>query len=338
MQQTTKILVTGGGGFLGTEIIKQARARWPNMEIRSLSRSHYPHLATYAVTQYQADLQDKNSLRQAAESVSAIIHTAAKAGVWGKASAYDQVNVQGTQNVIDICRDLQIPYLIYTSSPSVTFSGQDQEGESETAPYPHLFLNDYSRTKAAAEALVLQANSPTLKTIALRPHLIWGPNDPHLVKRIRDRALAGKLKLIASAKPCLVDSTYISNAAYSHILALEKFLQGDGVGIAGKAYFISNGEPLAINDLICKIALASGAPAPSKFVSRRMALLVGTALEGVYRFLAIDNEPLLTRFVVKQMTTHHWFDLTAAKRDLGYRPLVSIEEGFARLRDRAHVY
>ena len=218
--------------------------------------------------------------------------------------------------------------MVYTSTPSVVFDGTDEEGIDESVPYTKNYFNHYQKTKAEAEQLVLNANSDELKTVALRPHLIWGPGDPHLVPRVINRAKAGRLKLVGT-KDNKVDSCYIDNAAHAHVLAAD-CLKSDA-RCAGKVYFVSNNEPLTMPDLINKILAAARLPPVDKTVPENLAYAVGFILEKLYTLFNIKTEPIMTRFVARQLSTSHWFDLSAAKQDLDYRPLVSIEEGMQRL-------
>ena len=240
-----------------------------------------------------------------------------------KRKDYVRANVTGTGNVLAACRAHKIRKLVFTSSPSVTFDGKDQDGVDESAPYPRGFLCPYAETKAAAERLVLAANGPDLATVALRPHLIWGTNDPHLVPRIITRARAGKLRYVGASKK--IDSVYIDNAADAHILAAERL--APGAACAGRAYFISNGEPMPVDQLINGILAAAHMPPVTARIGETMAYLAGWLLEWVYP----GDDPPITRFVARQLATSHWFDLSAAKRDLGYAPGISIAEGLKRL-------
>ena len=199
---------------------------------------------------------------------------------------------------------------------------------NESVPYPEHFEAYYPETKAKAEQAVLAANGPDLATVALRPHLIWGPGDPHLVPRLLARAREGKLRRIGS-RPVKVDVTYIDNAADAHVLAGEKLTAG--AACAGKAYFVSNGEPVELWAFVDRILAAAGLPPVSRTVSVWKAKLAGRVLEWVYRALRLPGEPPMTRFVASQMSTSHWYDISAARRDLGYEPRVSVEEGLRRL-------
>ncbi len=186
-----KALVTGGGGFLGKAIVKLLLARGD--QVRSFSRNTYPALAELGVEQQSGEIGDAAAVVRAVEGCDIVFHVAAKAGVWGPYEEFYRANVLGTRNVIEACRQHGIRRLVYTSSPSVVFDGTDMEGVDESVPYPEHFEAFYPQTKAEAEQLVLQANDDTLATVALRPHLIWGPEDNHLVPRILERGARGRL-------------------------------------------------------------------------------------------------------------------------------------------------
>jgi len=318
-----KALVTGGGGFLGKTIVKMLLARGD--KVRTFHRGAYPELAELGVETQSGDLADKKAVASAASGVDVVFHVAAKAGVWGKEADYYSANVVGTKNIISACRENNVSRLVYTSTPSVVFDGKDENGIDESVPYPAGFLNFYGKTKAEAEKIVLTANSPDLSTVALRPHLIWGPNDPHLIPRLLDRADKGKLKLVGKRKN-LVDSTYVENAALAHIMAADNLKPGSPP--AGKAYFISNGEPVPMAELLNKILACAGKPPVSRTVPAWLAYAVGAILEFSYSAAKIKSEPIMTRFVAKQLSTAHWFDLSAAKKDLGYQPKISLDKGF----------
>lgn len=321
-----KALVTGGGGFLGGAIVRLLRDRGD--VVRSFSRGAYPALDALGVEQVRGDLVDPMAVAKAAEGCDVVIHAAAKAGVWGPLREYYQANVVGTANVIAACREHGIRRLVFTSSPSVTFAGVDQNGVNESEPYPTRFLAHYPETKAEAEQRILAANGPDLATVALRPHLIWGPGDPHLIPRLVQRARAGRLRRIGR-EPKLVDTTYVDNAAVAHVQAADRLAPGSRVG--GKAYFISQGEPEPLWDFVNRLLGAAGLPPVTRTASPRLAYTVGAILERVYGLLRLRGEPPVTRFVAKQLSTAHWYDLTAAKNDLGYAPAVSTEVGMERL-------
>lgn len=324
-----KALVTGGGGFLGGAIVRLLRQRaW---EVRSFTRTSYPWLDEFGVEQSLGDLSDPTAIERALAGVDVVFHVAAKAGVWGRYADFFDTNVTGTANVIAACQKHGIRKLVYTSTPSVVHGGGDLEGVDESVPYPKHFDAHYPETKAAAEKAVLAANGPDLATVALRPHLIWGPGDPHLIPRILARARVNKLRRIGS-RPVKVDVTYIDNAAEAHLLAAERL--APGAPPAGHAYFISNGEPVDLWRFIDRVLAEVKLPPVTRRVSAWKARLAGRALESIYRLLRLPGEPPMTRFVVNQMATSHWYDISAAKRDLGYEPHVSVEEGLLRLGEK----
>ena len=321
-----KALVTGGGGFLGLAIVRLLRQRGD--EVRSLARNFYPELDALGVEQVRGDLADAGTVAEAAAGCDLVFHVAAKAGVWGDYQDYYRANVVGTANVIAACRAHCIDRLVYTSSPSVVFDGKDMEGVDESVPYPAHFEAHYPRTKAEAEKLVLAANGPNLATTALRPPLIWGPGDNHLVPRILDRGRRGRLRRIGR-RPCLVDTLYIDNAATAHLQAADALAVGSPV--AGKAYFLAQGEPKPVWEVVDRILAAGGLPPVTRVISPQLAYAAGWLLEKTYTLLRLSGEPPMTRFVARELSTAHWFDLSAARRDFGYQPQVSFAEGMERL-------
>jgi nucleoside-diphosphate-sugar epimerase len=322
-----RVLVTGGGGFLGSAIARRLRARGDT--VRSFARGWYHTLDEIGVEQIQGDVGDKPAVLRAVEGCDLVFHVAAKAGLWGKYPDYYRTNVLGTAHVLAGCRKHGVTRLVYTSSPSVVFNGKDMEGVDENAPYPDRFDAHYPCTKAQAEQLVTLANTARLATVSLRPHLIWGPGDNHLIPRILKRARSGRLRKIGSTNK-LIDSIYIDNAAEAHLLAGDRLSPGGA--IAGKVYFVSNGEPWPIWDLINAILACAGLPPVKRRIPARLARGMGWLFEAVYGLCRIQREPPLTRFLAKELSTAHWFDLSNARRDLGYSPLVTIREGLERLR------
>jgi 2-alkyl-3-oxoalkanoate reductase len=321
-----KVLVTGGGGFLGHAICKQLAAA--GHQVRAFNRNHYPALDALKVEQRVGDIANLDSVTAAAEDVEAIVHTAGKVGSWGRLEDYYEANVRGTDNVLAACELHEIDKLVLTSSPSVVHNGTDLDGVDESAPYASHFSSAYAQTKALAEQRVLAANGPQLAVVALRPHFVWGPGDPNLLPRILKQARAGRLRMIGD-KPKKIDTTFVDNAAEAHLLALEKLAVG--APIAGKVYFISQGEPVTHEALINSWLKADGFPPETRRLPLGLAQFLGTALEIIYSTLRIQQEPPLTRFTVEQLSTAHWFNIAAARRDLGYAPRVSMAEGLARL-------
>ncbi len=322
-----RILVTGAGGFLGQSIVRALIARGD--EVSTLQRGEYPALNELKLLINKGDIADKDTVIRASKDCNAIIHVAAKAGVWGDYQEYYRSNVSGTVNVIEACRQNNINRLVYTSSPSIVFDGEDEDGIDETTPLPEHYLTNYQRTKAEAEEMVLSANNQDLATVALRPHLIFGPGDPHLAPRIIDRAKSGRLRLVGKRKN-LVDITFIDNAVSAHLLALDALQPG--ASCSGKAYFISNDEPMPMAEIVNRILRAAELPEISKTVSPAVAYAIGLSMESIYSLFNIKTEPFMTRFIARQLSRSHWYNISAAKRDLKYEAKVSIEEGMQRLK------
>jgi nucleoside-diphosphate-sugar epimerase len=280
------------------------------------------------VIQYRGDIADREAVKRAAEGCDVVFHVAAKAGIWGEYADYHRSNVVGTENVIAACIANGVKRLVYTSSPSVVFDGRDIEGGDESLPYPYHYEAHYPKTKAMAERLIIAADSPSLSTVSLRPHLIWGPGDNHLTSRIIARGKAGRLRRIGT-RECLVDTVYVDNAARAHLLAADRLYPGGAV--TGKAYFISNGEPLPLWEMVDRILAAAGLPPVTRSIPAGMALAAGAVCEILWSALRLPGEPPMTRFVAREMATAHWFDISAARRDLGYSPEITIDEGLKRL-------
>ena len=321
-----KVLVTGGGGFLGTRIVEMLRERGD--QVVALGRGRYSHLERAGIEAIQADIRDAAAVRRACEGVDIVYHVAALAGLWGKRSVFWGINVDGTRHVLDACLANGIRKLVYTSSPSVVFGTDDLCGVDESRPYPDRYLAHYPETKAAAERMVLDANGPQLATVALRPHLIWGPGDPHLIPRVIARARAGRLIRVGPGDN-LVDITYIDNAADAHVLAGDRLTTD--AACAGRAYFISQGEPVQLWPWLGKIIEAVGAPPVTKSMSHRTAHRIGALMEAAYRVVGSASEPRMTRFLASQLAQSHYFNASGARRDLGYEPVVSTDEGVRRL-------
>ena len=323
-----KVLVTGGGGFLGQALCRGLRAL--GHEVVSFNRGHYPALDALGVQQVQGDLARRDAVLAAAQGCAAVFHNAAKAGAWGSYESYRLANVVGTQHVLDACRAHGIGRLVYTSTPSVTHRATHpvEGGTAETVPYGEHLKAPYAATKLVAEKLVLAANDATLATVALRPRLIWGVGDNQLLPRLVERARAGRLRFVGDGEN-RIDTTYVDNAAQAHLDAFAHL--APGAACAGRAYFISNGEPRTVRDIVNGLLQAAGAPPVTATIPFRVAYVAGALCEGLWHALPLRGEPPMTRFLAEQLSTTHWYDMAPATRDFGYVPRVTIDEGLARL-------
>lgn len=316
-----RALVTGGGGFVGRRIVELLVERGD--QVSFLARGRYPEVEALGATGHAVDLADRDGLRAHARGVDVVYHVAGKAGFWGTEAEYVSTNVIGTEHVIDACRAVGVGRLVYTSTPSVIGYAHDAEG-LEAAPYPPSWESVYGRTKAAAEQRVLAANGPDLRTVALRPHLVIGPGDNHLLPRVVARARAGRLRIIGDGTN-RVDLTYVDNVAWAHLDAADALLRPDPRA-AGRAYFISNDEPVVLwewtNDVLARLGVS---PVRAR-VSLRAAQRLGAACEAVWGALGIRGEPPLTRFLAVALARTHWYSMAPAKGDLGYRVRVPMDE------------
>ena len=329
----SRVLVTGGGGFLGKAVVGMLLARGDDVTV--LARGDYPDLRQMGAKTLRGDVADKSITSDACADKDIVFHVAAKAGVWGRAADYDSANIEGTQNVIDGCIARSVPRLVATSSPSVTFDGRDAANADESLPYPTKHLYHYGRTKAEAERRVLQANASAHKTgvgvlltCALRPHIIYGPGDPHILPRLVSRHRQGRLMIVGNGRN-LVDVTYVDNGAHAHLLAADA-LDKSGPRAAGKVYFISDGQPVVPWQWMNQIYAQLGLPELKRQIPLGAANALGATLELVWALLGLAGEPPMTRFLAAQLGTSHYYNLAAARRDLGYEPIVTPAIGVQR--------
>ena len=315
-----KILVTGGGGFVGGYIVERLLAR--GYAVRSIGRSPQPELVAKGVEVVCGDLTDATAVSAACEGVDAVFHVAARAGVWGSWESFYGPNVIGTRNVLSACRKWQVKRLVYTSTPSVVFNGDSIRGGDESLPYGKNWLCHYAETKALAEQEALAANSEKLQVVALRPHLIFGPGDPHLLPRVVESVKAGRLRIVGdgSAK---VDVSYVGNVADAHLDAFDALERGKG---AGQAYFISQGEPVDLWSWLNSILEGLGQPPLTQKIPLPLAYGIGALCEGAWNVLRRRTDPPITRFVAVELAKDHYFDIRKAQHVLGYQPRVPMNE------------
>ncbi len=321
-----RALVTGGGGFLGRYIVEKLLEQ--GFAVRSLARGSYPELAELGVDCVRGDLRDAEMVQNVCKNVELVFHVAATTGMWGKYKTFYSINVTGTENVIAACQAQGVPRLVYTSSPSVVFPLEGLEGVDESQPYPRLYAAHYPKSKAMAEQRALAANSPELATCALRPHLIWGPRDPHLIPMLAQRAERGQLIQIGEGKN-LVDITYVENVADAHLQAAGK-LHEKGSPVAGNVYFLSDGKPINVWNWIAELLRQLELPPVKKKISKSTGMFIGAVMEIVYTLLPFLGEPRLTRFLVSNFANSYYFDISRARRDFAYAPKIDNEEGLRR--------
>ena len=327
-----KYVVTGGGGFIGKAL--GLRLRELGHDVVSISRRSYPALEERGIQCVRGDLGAESAgiWESALDSADAVFHVAAKVEMWGSYGEFFRVNVLGTRNIIACCRRRGVRKLIYTSSPSVIADGCDLNGIDESYPYPKRYKAHYPQTKAMAEREVLAANSEALWTIALRPHLIWGPGDTNFVPTILRRAKAGRLLRVGEGKN-KVDLTFIEDCVSAHLCALQSLEHNPAC--RGRAYFISQGEPVLLWQWIDEVLQRNGLPVVSRRLNAPLAMLLAHVCERMSSMLPGRREPLLTSFLVSEMSSSHYFDISAAKKELGYQPKHSIAQAMDKTFKRA---
>jgi 2-alkyl-3-oxoalkanoate reductase len=321
-----KALVTGGGGFLGSALVRALLARGDH--VRVIARGAYPELAKLGAEMVQGDITNAQETSAACQGMDTVFHAAAKAGGWGDPKEFEAINITGTDNVIAGCLAHKVPSLVYTSSPSVVHTGQAIENGDESLPYGTHFTAHYPRTKAEGERHVRAAASDALRTISLRPHFIWGPGDRHLLPRLLLRARAGKLRQVGSADP-KTDTIFVDNCVHAHLIAHKALMERPE--LSGRVYFISDNDPIGVWTMANKMLAAAGAPGVGKPVPAWLAYGLGAVLEGAHGLFGIEREPLMTRFAASELSHAQWFNTAAATKDLGYEPKITVDEGLARL-------
>ena len=320
-----KVLVTGGTGFVGRELVKELVSEGYDVRCTSRQPDNLSAIAELMI----GDIRDLAFLNHCCKGCEAVFHLASKVGVWGKYSDFYSTNVDATKLLIDVCNGNNVSYFIYASSASVVFGGEDIENGNESISYPTHQLSNYTKTKALAEKYIIQSNGNNIKTISLRPHLIWGPTDKHIIPGILKSAQEGKLVQVGNYNK-LVDTTYIDN----FIDALKLSLLGlmNNPMVAGNCYFITNGEPIKIWDFINKILEVYEYASIAKSVPRSLALGIVGLQEMFYKCFLPNQNIQSTRMVIKELCQAHWFDISKAVNDLGYNPKISIDDGFERLK------
>ncbi len=321
-------LVTGGNGFVGRTLVELLLARGDR--VRVVGRGDYPELVALGVECVRADLsvaEANVTLAPAMRGVEVVFHVAAKAGgLGGSFDDYYRSNVTATQRVVHAAEKAGVPKFVYTSTPSVAIGARDLAGADETTPYAEHYLHPYPATKALAERFVLARTE--LATTALRPHLVWGPRDPHFMPRFLARARAGRLFQVGDGTN-MVDVTYVDNAAEAHLLAADALSERSPV--RGRAYFIGQERPVNLWQFVNTLVTQAGCPPVGRAIPVGVAMAAATVIETTHGVLHLSGEPFLNRFLIAQLAHSHWFDHTAAQRDFGYGPRISIEEGLRRM-------
>jgi nucleoside-diphosphate-sugar epimerase len=322
-----KVLVTGGGGFLGCHIVELLRNRGET--VRVIGRRPQPLLETRGVEFVRGDISFNDDAEKAVRGVDAVFHVAGRAGLDMNYQAYYNTHVIGTKNIVRACKRHNVRRLVFTSTPAVVFNGSDLSGVDESIPRQLNYHWFYAQTKAVAEKYVLDNNSPDLRTVALRPHLLLGEGDPHLVPRILHHARRGRLKIVGEGEN-QVDITFVANAAHAHVLALDALERGKA---CGQAYFIGQERPVVLWEFINEILKRLRLPPVEEKINFLKTYRWGVAIEFFFRIFLRSRLPPMTRALAVALSKDHYFSHKRAYEDLGYVPQVTIESGLNRLID-----
>ncbi len=314
------VLITGASGFLGRAVATELVAA--GHEVRALQRTPS---GVAGVTDVLGSVTDADHITRAVDGAEGVVHLAAKVSLAGEPAEFRAVNVDGTRTLLDAAEAAGVTRFVQVSSPSVAHSGSALAGVGAERADPDSARGMYARTKAESELLALARDSETMRVVAVRPHLVWGPGDTQLIARIVDRARRGRLPLL-SGGTALIDTTYVENAASGIVAALHRANHAHG-----NAYVITNGEPRPVADLLAGICLAAGVSPPRVSIPAAVGRAAGGLIERVWAVRPGVDEPPMTRFLAEQLSTAHWFDQRRTRSDLDWRPTVSIDEGLRRL-------
>jgi nucleoside-diphosphate-sugar epimerase len=316
-----KTLITGSTGFLGGALSRRLYSM--GWDVTALGRNivKLDQLERENIRALQIDLKDKDALRDSFKDQEIVFHCAALPSPWGNFESFYQANVIGTRNVIHACEANHIKRLVYVSTPSLYFGFESRLNvkEDDALPEP---ISAYAKTKILAEQEVDEAFANGLSTITIRPRAIFGPGDTVIFPRLIPRLESGRLPIIGDGEN-VVDLTYIENVVDALLSCAES-----PTNTFGKKYNISNDEPIKLWDLIKKICDELGLQFPKRKISYKAAHGLATALEAIYTLIPTHPEPPLTRVSVSMIAHSTTLDISAAKRDLGYTPRVSVDEGY----------
>jgi nucleoside-diphosphate-sugar epimerase len=311
------ILITGGTGFLGQHLAKALLIQGHQISLLGRNFRDVQPLLAAGATPIMADLRNTDAVRQACKHCDVVYHVGALSAAWGRRNDFFAINVGGTEAVVAGCCEHGVKRLLYVSSPSVVFDGKDQLNATEAVMYPRRFASIYSLTKKLGEDHIHAAPS-SLETVILRPKAIFGPGDRSLLPQLIAAARRKRLPQIGAGTN-LVDLTYVENVAHALVLAL------DSPDAVGQTYTITNGEHVNLWAVILLVLQRLDLPTNLRQISLPLALAAAAAMEA--RAALTGQEPLLTRYSAAILGRTQTYDISAAQRDLGYVPLVSVAQG-----------
>lgn len=315
------VLVTGGTGFLGQHLASMLLERGHRVRLMGRNMTAAKTLLERGAVPVVADLRERDAVAAACEGIEVVYHAGALSAPWGRRADFFEINVGGTEAVLAGCLKHGVRRVVYVSSPSVVFDGGDQQLLREDAPYPQRFASVYSLTKKVGEDRVRAASQQGLETVIARPKAIFGPGDTSLLPRLIDAARRGRLPQIGDGRN-LVDLTYVENVSHALVLAATSPQANN------KTYTITNDEHVPLWEVIRVVLQRLHLSTNLREVPLPVALAAASLMEATARVTA--REPLLTRYSAAILARTQTYDISAAKRDLGYAPIVALDEGIER--------
>jgi nucleoside-diphosphate-sugar epimerase len=319
----TSAFVTGGSGFIGSALIRRLVAG--GATVRALARSDRSaaSLTELGAEAVRGDLQDVAAMTTGAEGCKAAFHLAAKVEQWGKREEFQRDNVEGTRNALEACADAGVGRFVHCGTEAAILAGEPVVNADETTPLRPDSPALYSATKAEAERLVREASHEGFETVVVRPRFVWGAGDTTLLPEIIAATEAGRWAWIGGGTH-RTSITHVDNVVEGLLLAAER-------GRPGEAYFVTDGEPVVFREFISQMLEARGVEPPSRSVPGFVAGAMARCGELAWRLLPLPGEPPLTRFALWAASQECTLDDSKARRELGYAPVTTHEEGLAGL-------
>jgi nucleoside-diphosphate-sugar epimerase len=316
--------VTGGSGFIGGTLIRRlAREGW---RVRALARSDKSAaaVAEAGAEPVRGDLDQVEAMRDGAEGADVAFHAAARLGQWGPWDEFERVNVLGTRHVIEAGRRAGVRRLVHVGTEAALVAGQPLVMVDETAPLRPDSKAPYCASKAMAEQEVRDASGTGIETVVIRPRFVWGPGDTTLLPTLVETVKSGRFAWIGGGD-YRTSTAHVDNV-------VEGLLAGAERGRSGEAYFVTDGEPVVFREFVSRMLETQGVEAPSRKLPTGFARAAAAASEAAWRVLPLKGEPPLTRTMIWLSAQEVTVDDSKARSELGYEPVVSIEEGLEGLR------
>ena len=312
-----KLFITGASGFVGGAVVEHLRDRH---QIKAMSRTIGSDdvIKALGAEPVRCDLNSISAQQLA--GCDCVIHAAARAEDWGKYDWFYQTNVVGTEKLLQVAREAGVKRFIFVGTESALFYGRDLLNVDESAAYALDSPYPYAKTKALAEQAVLRANSRDFATLSLRPCMVWGPKDQSILPVLLATIDKGNFAWINGGE-YPVSTTFVGNFCHAVDLALE--------GAGGEAYFITDNENTSLKEFFEKLLATQGVKAPDKTVPAWLLRTLAFCIEKLYAVFAGDRRPPLTRFAAAILSSARTINIEKARRDLGYEPIYSREQGLA---------